>query len=110
MNLLKEYKTDLFNIKQQEAAWKANIETMKAQADMQTQSALQQLQASAGYGQSAVNTQSGLATQNPQTGLGIGSTALSQAAMQGQIKKDELTNYLGQIGQTRTDIPLWMQQ
>ena len=110
MNLLKEYKTDLFNIKQQEAAFKANIETMKAQADMQTQSALQQLQASAGQGQSAVNTQMGSTTINPQTGLTMGSNQYNPAVMTGQISKDELQNYLGQIGQSRSDIPLWMQQ
>jgi hypothetical protein len=110
MNLLKEYKTDLFNIKQQEAAWKANLETMKAQADLQTESALKQLQASASAGSSALDTLKTQATTNPTSGLGVGSTALSQAALQGQISKDDLQNYLGQIRQTRTDIPLWMQQ
>lgn len=110
MNLLKEYKTDLFNIKQQEAAWKANLETMKAQADLQTESALKQLQSSASAGQGAYNTLLNQATTNPTSGLGIGSTALSQAALTGQINKDELQNYLGQIGQSRADIPLWMQR
>lgn len=110
MNLLKEYKTDLFNIKQQEAAWKANLETMKAQADLQTESALKQLQSSASAGQGAYNTLLNQATTNPTSGLGIGSTALSQAALTGQINKDELQNYLGQIGQSRADIPLFMQR
>lgn len=110
MNLLKEYKTDLFNIKQQEAAFKANLETMKAQADMQTQSALKQLQTSAGIGTSAINTQYGSATIDPRTGLAMGSNQYNPAVMTGQISKDELQNYLGQIGQSRSDIPLWMQR
>lgn len=108
MNLLKEYKTDLFNIKQQEAAWKANLETMKAQADLQTESALKQLQASASAGSSALDTLKTQATTNPTSGLGVGSTALSQAALQGQISKDELQGLIGQ--QSRSDIPAWMQQ
>lgn len=106
MNLLKEYKTNLFNIQSQAAAYQANLNAMREQANIELDSYLKQSAASAGAGQLASTLDFGTPTSN----LQIGNTPLSQAALTGQINKDELQNYLGQIGQTRTDLPLWMQR
>lgn len=106
MNLLKEYKTNLFNIQSQAAAYQANLNAMREQANIELDSYLKQSAASAGAGRLASTLDFGTPTSN----LQIGNTPLSQAALTGQINKDELQNYLGQIGQTRTDLPLWMQR
>ena len=91
MNLLKEYKTDLFNIKQQEAAWKANIETMKYQADLQNESYRKQLQASASAGSSAIDTQRQSSTVDPTTGLYVNNSynPTSNQLYTGQMSKDD---------------------
>lgn len=108
MNLLKEYKTDLFNIKQQAAAWTANLQSMKYQADLQTESARKQLQASSSAGNSALDALQNQTSLNPNTGLQFSGADLTNAALTGQISKDELQGLIGQ--QSRSDIPAWMQQ
>jgi hypothetical protein len=97
MNLLKEYKTDLFNIKQQEAAWKANLESMKYQADLQTESALKQMQGAGSTGTTAYQNLLNQTSTSPTSNLGVNNSynPTTQMNYTGQIGDDELkTNFL----------------
>lgn len=110
MNLLKEYKTQLFNIKSQEAQFAANLQLMREQANIELESYAKQAGVATSAGTGAVNTLYNQTTTNPTSTLTANDQAIKSAAMTGQIKKDELQNYLGQIGQTKNYLPTWMQQ
>jgi len=110
MNLLKEYKTELFNIKQQEAAFTANIQAMREQANIELDSYQKQLSASTGAGTSALSGLRSSTTTNPTSGLTIGGQKFDNVGqLMTGVKKDDLTNYLGQMGQSNKDLPVWMQ-
>jgi len=110
MNLLKEYKTELFNIKAQEAQFAANLQLMKEQANIELDSYAKQAAMSRSSGTSALSNFSSTASRTPSSNLTVGDSQLQEAAMTGQINKDELQNYLGQIGQTKNYLPTWMQK
>jgi len=94
MNLLKEYKTELFNIKAQEAAFKANLENMKQQAQIQLDSYAKQAGMAASAGQGASQSFINQTTTNPGTDLRFGQQTQTAQPLFG-VKKDD--QYTGQI-------------
>lgn len=99
MNLLKEYKTQLFNIQSQAKAFEANIQAMREQANLEIDSYLKTAGAATSAGSSSIQSLIDQINKNSGTNLGYGVTnsynPTNQQLYTGQISKEDLNkNFL----------------
>lgn len=99
MNLLKEYKTQLFNIQSQAKAFEANIQAMREQANLEIDSYLKTAGAATSAGSSSIQNLIDQINKNSGTNLGYGVTnsynPTTGQLYTGQISKDDLNkNFL----------------
>jgi len=93
MNLIKEYRTSLFNIQQQVKSYEANIQAMKEQAQLQLDAIAKQNAMAAQSGQGAYDSLLDEINLNPDSNLVFGTGAQSGQQLTG-VKDDDYMNFL----------------
>ena len=93
MNLLKEYRTQLFNIEQQAKSYEANIASMREQSNIQLQAMIQQNNLSSSTGAGYLKTQRDN-TQTPTSDLYVNGGNNQQQQQYTGVKDDDYANFL----------------